>query len=137
MLKFISKILVLLAVMVSISTPTFAAKKSKKKDSVVDTRTQIMPTFQGEDYTVFRNWIISQINYPKKAVRKKIAGNVIISFLINKKGEPTDFEIVSTPDELLSDEVIRVVKLSPKWVPASKDGKYIPIKLVYNVTFTI
>ncbi len=140
MLKQTSKkilLLTIVALFAAFSLSTYAAKKEKNKNSVVPTQSQIMPTFQGENCLLFKEWLISNIKYPARAARRGICGNVIVSFLINEKGIPSRFEVLSTPDSLLSDEVIRVVKSSTGWVPASNKGEYVPIKLAYNVTFTL
>ncbi|MFR9620144.1 MAG: energy transducer TonB [Rikenellaceae bacterium] len=117
---------------------TFAAKKDKDKDEKsTQAISRIMPTFQEKDHTAFQQWLVSRIEFPKKAVRKKIGGNVIISFVIDKDGYPDKITVISSPAPVLSNEVIRVIKSSPQWVPASKDGKHLSVKLAYNVMFTI
>jgi TonB family protein len=73
------------------------------------------PTFQNKRYDNFTEWVGSQIKYPAAAQTKKQEGWVALNFNVELNG--TISNIVSTipVDPILSDEVIRVVKSSPKW----------------------
>ena len=53
-----------------------------------------MPTFQGGDLNVFRNWVQSKIQYPKEARDKGIKGRVVCSFVVEKDGSLTEFDVV-------------------------------------------
>ena len=50
--------------------------------------------------------ILENINYPKRAFENWIQGNVFVFFKIDVEGNITNFEIVRSPDPLLSDEVL-------------------------------
>ena len=60
--------------------------------------------------------------YPKKAVRKKIEGQVIVRFIIEKDGTVSNISIVSGPEEL-QQAVLDAMMQSPRWKPAVQDGK--------------
>lgn len=90
-----------------------------------------MPTFQGGDLSKFRKWVMSNMTYPKKAVKNNIQGRVVVKFVIDKDGSVTDIEVVKSPDKLLSDEAVRVVKMSPKWTPGELDNS--PVRVYFTI----
>ena len=57
---------------------------------------------------------------------------VMINFVVMKDGTLTDFRPETKFGHGLEDEVIRVLKLSPKWHPAKKNN----LKVISRVTQT-
>ena len=96
-----------------------------------------MPTFQGGDLNVFRNWVQSKIQYPKEAMDKGIKGRVICSFVVEKDGSLTDFEVLQSPDKSLADEVVRILKTSPKWESGEQRGEKVRVKYMVPIVFSI
>ena len=96
-----------------------------------------MPTFQGGDLNVFRNWVQSKIQYPKEAMEKGIMGRVVCSFVVEKDGSLTDFDILQSPDKSLADEVVRILKTSPKWEPGEQRGEKVRVKYAVPIVFSI
>ena len=99
-------------------------------------KVQQMPTFQGGDLNAYRNWMQSQLQYPKEAKEKGIKGRVIFSFVVEKDGSVSEFKVLNTPDKLLSAEVERVFKLTPKWEPGKQNGKEVRVKFTVPIVFT-
>jgi protein TonB len=66
-------------------------------------------------------YLSENLQYPKKAFRKKVEGIVVVQFIVEKDGTVTDVEAVSG-DPLLREEAVRIVKASPAWIPARGDG---------------
>jgi len=50
-------------------------------------------------------------------------------FTVGEDGKIGDVTITSTTDETIAKELIRVIKRSPKWTPAMKDGKPVPFTI--------
>ncbi|MBQ3212754.1 MAG: TonB family protein [Alistipes sp.] len=96
-----------------------------------------MPTFQGGDLNTFRNWVQSQIQYPKEAMEKNISGRVIFSFVVEKDGSTSDFTVLQTPDKLLADEVDRIFKTCPKWEPGTQRGEKVRVKYTVPIVFAL
>lgn len=99
-------------------------------------KVQQMPTFQGGDLNAFRNWMQSQLQYPKEAKEKGVQGRVIFSFVVEKDGSVSSFQGLQSPDKLLMDEAERVFKLSPKWEPGKQNGKEVRVKFTVPIVFT-
>ena len=96
-----------------------------------------MPTFMGGDLNVFRNWVQSKIQYPKEAMDKGIKGRVVCSFVVEKDGSLTDFDVLQSPDKSLGDEVVRILKTSPKWEPGEQRDEKVRVKYTVPIVFSI
>ena len=99
-------------------------------------KVQQMPTFQGGDLNAYRNWMQSQLQYPKEAKDKGIKGRVIFSFVVEKDGSVSEFKVLNTPDKIFSAEVERVFKLTPKWEPGKQNGNAVRVKFTVPIVFT-
>lgn len=78
------------------------------------------PTFQGKHYSNFREWVIDNAKYPEGAKADKIEGWAAVSFTVLPDGTIGDVRAGGIPNSrtgILNEELIRVVKTSPKWDP--------------------
>ena len=98
-----------------------------------------MPQFMGGDLTTFRNWVMQNVRYPEEAMNKGIEGMVLVRFCVSKDGYINESMtgIIKSPDKSLSDEVLRVLKSSPQWVPGKQKGKNVIVQFVLPVNFKL
>ena len=83
-------------------------------------------------------WLSENISYPAEAEWDSIQGKVVVSFIIKPDGTPCNPEIISSPHSLLSQEVLRVIGIMPKWNPGSGvDLENIKYKLQLPLTFSL
>jgi len=76
--------------------------------------------YRGGDAAFFK-FFLKNFKYPK--IGESYFGKIIIEFTIEKDGSITDIHVSpKLPDELNA-EIIRVMKLSPKWSPRILDGR--------------
>ena len=113
------------------------AQDIEAPDNTSSEKPDTMPKFQGGDLTKFAYWVQEQIEYPKEAFSQGIGGRVIAEFFIEKDGSVTFSKILKSPHEILSKEVERVIKLSPKWEPAIEKGEKVRAKFAIPVQFSI
>lgn len=106
-------------------------------DNTSSAQPDTMPKFQGGDLSKFAYWVHSQVKYPEEAYTKGISGRVLAEFIIEKDGSVTFSKILKSPHEILSKEVERVIKLSPKWVPATQKGEKVRVTFAIPVQFSI
>ena len=106
-------------------------------DNTQSEKPDTMPKFQGGDLTKFAYWVQEQIEYPQEAFSQGIGGKVVAEFFIEKDGSVTFSKILKSPNEILSKEVERVIKLSPKWEPAIQKGQKVRVKFAIPVAFEI
>ena len=95
-----------------------------------------MPSYPG-DMTECYMFVARQMHYPKEAEEKGIEGRVLIRFVVEKDGRLTNFEVIETPDPLLSDEALRVLKQMPKWIPAKNKGKDVRCRYSMPILFRL
>lgn len=98
-----------------------------------------MPTFMGGDLSTFRDWVMQNIRYPEEARKKGIEGNVVVNFCVGKDGyiKESRITVLESPDKLLSDEVIRVLKSSPQWTPGKQKGNPVVVQFTLPVGFKV
>ncbi|MGL3000139.1 M56 family metallopeptidase [Flavobacterium sp. RSSB_23] len=62
-------------------------------------------------------------------------GKIYIKFIVEMDGSITNEEIIRDMGFGTGEEAIRVIKLSPKWIPAKKDG--VPVRVQYSLPITL
>jgi TonB family protein len=92
------------------------------------------PTIKGY-YGGINKYIIDSLYYPEDALKKNIQGIVDLSFTISKDGKLGEIKVLNTPDSLLSDEVIRVLKSVPVWYPAIEHNRPVDQTQVLKIPF--
>lgn len=117
-------------------------KKSKNTESEirdVDLENKvILPNFQGEGVDKFIKWFFRQLVYPNAAKNYNIEGSVEVKFSIEPDGTLSNIEILFSSAQCFSEEVIRVLKQSPKWTPATDlDGEPIIFTYTFPVGFKL
>jgi periplasmic protein TonB len=70
-------------------------------------------------------FLSKNITYPQTAVEHEIAGKCYLQFVVSASGNISNVTVQrGVPDCPECDtEVVRVVRLMPKWIPATVDGK--------------
>lgn len=71
--------------------------------------------------------------YPEVAKASGLQTTVVVRFVIQKDGSVTDPEIICSSHPLFTEEVLRLLKIMPKWKPALKRGK--PCASYYKLPF--
>ena len=79
-------------------------------------------------------FIQKNLVYPKEAKEKGIVGQVLVGFIVEPDGKISNIKIIESVHTLLDEEVIRVIKLMPKWIPwaCARDKYNLPI--VFKLT---
>ncbi|WP_228011998.1 M56 family metallopeptidase [Flavobacterium hungaricum] len=112
-----------------------SAPKMKKGFSVTyDTESVNEPQYQG-GIEEFYKFVGQNFKIPEEASKNKIKGKVDIEFMVEKDGSLSEIKIVKDLGYGLGNEAVRILKLSPKWIPASQDGK--PVRVSYSLPITI
>lgn len=120
------------------SEPThysFKPVSDNESDAVV--KADQMPTFQGGGLEDFRSWVMTQVRFSKEMLDTGVYGRVVAAFVVNTDGTVGNVNILKSPDKIFSDEVIRVLKNSPKWQAGMQDGKAVKVKYTIPINFII
>lgn len=112
-------------------------EEEEEEDDYVFVLVEDPPLFQGGDINAFHRYIQGAITYPKIAEENAITGTVHVNFVINRKGELTDINILRGVDRSLDNEVIRALKAAPNWTPGKQRGKPVLVRMSLPVRFTL
>ena len=111
------------------------AEKADTKDEVFMVVEQ-MPEFPG-GIKELMTYLKDNIKYPKAAQDKKVQGRVIVQFVVEKDGTPTEFNVIRSVDPTLDAEALRVMKEMPKWKPGMQKGQVVRVKYTVPVAFRL
>lgn len=111
--------------------PRDAAYKNLFVDDEPFLLAERMPIFQGGGLEKFRRWVMQNVKYPLIALENGINGRVMLTFVIERDGRLTNIQVLQSPDQSLSDEAIRVIQRSPKWLPGLQ--RNIPVRVKYTL----
>lgn len=111
------------------------AEKADTKDEVFMVVEQ-MPEFPG-GMKELMTYLKDNIKYPKAAQDKKVQGRVIVQFVVEKDGTPTEFNVIRSVDPTLDAEALRVMKEMPKWKPGMQKGQAVRVKYTVPVSFKL
>ncbi len=105
-------------------------------DDALFVEPELAPEFPGGLETLYK-FIQDNIQYPQLALENGIEGKVYVTFVVEEDGTISDPRVLRDIGVGCGQEVIRVVKMMPKWKPGKKDGK--PVRVQYNlpVNFSI
>lgn len=104
-------------------------------DPIPYTIIQDKPKFQGGDANDFSRWVQSNFRYPEDAQEAGISGRVMVQFIIDVDGSVKDVQVVRRLHPSVDNEVVRIVKSSPKWTPGKQRGK--ATKVRYTLPFSL
>ncbi|MBO7213237.1 MAG: energy transducer TonB [Rikenellaceae bacterium] len=96
-----------------------------------------MPKFKGGDFNEYSKWVQSNCRYPVMAQETGIQGIVRVQLVVEKDGSVSVVEVLNSPDKLLTDEALRVIKKSPKFTPGKQRGVPVRVQFVLPVRFRL
>lgn len=97
---------------------------------------EIGPCYLGGNLINYE-WAMN-FRYTAKAVKKKISGQLKISFMLNANKEIADVKLENSLGYGLDEEALRVFNLLPNlWIPAISNGKFVDTRIVYIVNIKV
>lgn len=95
-----------------------------------------MPEFPGGMKELLK-FLQDNLKYPENAMKNNVQGRVIVQFVVEKDGTPTEFKVLRSVDPDLDAEALRVMKAMPKWKPGMQKGQVVRVKFTVPVSFTL
>ena len=95
------------------------------------------PTFQGESFTKFSNWLAERIKYPADAAARGKEGRVTVNYVIQPDGTISKPTVMSASDQTLGEAVVRAINESPRWEPAKNNEIQDPFSTTVTVKFEL
>jgi protein TonB len=93
------------------------------------------PEFPGGK-KAFGAFLSKNLKWPKDSP-DDAQGVVIISFFVEKDGSLTEIRVAKSMAAAFDEEALRVINLSPNWVSAMKNNKFIRSKYTVPIKFYI
>jgi len=90
---------------------------------------------EGEE--ALKAFINKNIIYPSYAKENNIEGRVIVRFVVEKDGSISNTDILRKLGFGCDEEVIRLIKSMPKWVPGKQNGKPIRVYFTLPIVFKL
>lgn len=104
---------------------TQAKQPSTNKD--VFYAVEVEPRFNGD----FGQYISRNLRYPEVDKLVGITGKVFIQFVIERDGSVVEVAPVKCLGAGCTSEAVRVISMSPKWLPGIQNSK--PVRVMYTV----
>jgi protein TonB len=95
-----------------------------------------VPQFPGGPVE-FMKWLTRNLKYPKLIEEQKLTGRVVAEFIVNKDGSVTDVAIITSFTPLCDHEVLRVLRMMPRWTPGLLNGEPCRTKVCIPVVFKL
>ncbi len=95
-----------------------------------------MPEFPGGEKAL-SDYLKKEIKYPQSAIKDKIQGLVIVSFIVETDGSVSSVNVLKGVSEELDNEAVRVVKAMPKWTPGYQKSKAVRVMLNLPIRFQL
>ena len=100
-----------------------ALKQAKDSPSLY--KVEFESEYPGGD-AAWSRFLMQNMQYPDKAIKKNIQGAVVVQFIVDKDGNVSDLQAISGPEKGgLREEALRVVKISGIWKPATQNGRQV------------
>jgi|SRR6185503_154422 len=114
--------------------------RNSKPDTAKPSRIKIYSTLDIDEFPEFPGGLKGYTKFLSKNLKwpqgsHESTGRVILSFVVERDGRLSHFKIERSIGKELDAEAIRVLKLSPKWTPAIKNGFKVRVRDVVPVTF--
>ena len=132
------KKLIMMSLMAMFGLTTVSAQKTvvaEKNQQVFDVVEQ-MPEYPGGIQALFE-YLQQNVKYPEDAVKQKIEGRVIATFVVETDGSINNVEVVKPAFPSLDAEAVRVLSAMPKWTPGMQSGKAVSVKYTVPISFNL
>ena len=83
---------------------------------------EVQPEFPGGNSSLFP-FISKNFKYSDEMIENELKGRCIASFVVEKDGSISDIKIIRGLGFGTENEILRVLKSMPKWLPAEQNGK--------------
>lgn len=120
-----------------LAVPAFAQSADNTNPEADTAKTEdviTQPEFKGGLEKMYQ-YIADNFEYPEDAAKRSVNGKIEVEFTIEKSGDVTLVGILKGLDYSIDDEVLRLLKGMPRWVPATRNG--VPVRYKVSMPLTI
>jgi hypothetical protein len=105
-------------------------------NDTVFVRVDKQPSFPGGP-DAYLKFLSKSIKYPEVMRDRQIEDDVNVQFIVEIDGSLSHIRALNSPGYGTAEEAVRVMKLSPKWRPAYKNGRAVRILYKAPVVFRL
>ncbi len=91
-----------------------------------------LPEYPG-GMVAFMKWLTANLKYPKTGNNND--GRVVVQFIVKKDGAVDELKIVRSLSPQCDREVLRVLKMMPRWKPGTENGNPVATQMVIPINF--
>ena len=113
---------------------TLAPPESQGDDVVSFRVVEDLPQFPGGAVELMK-FLQRNLKYPPAVQERKIQGKVVAEFIVNKDGSLTDVKVAKSLHPLCDSEVLRVLRMMPRWTAGIDNGQPCRTKVCIPVMF--
>lgn len=95
------------------------------------------PKFNGGDANEFSKWVNQNLVYPEIAKENGVQGRVTMQFTVNPDGSVSNVKVLRGVDSSLDQEAVRVISMSPKWLPGKQRDRAVKVTYTFPVIFQL
>ncbi len=95
-----------------------------------------LPQFPG-GASEFMKWLTKNLKYPASAQRRQVKGKVVAQFIVNTDGSVSDVELTEHLEAACDREVLRVLRMMPKWQAGVMNAKPCRTKVCIPIVFNL
>lgn len=95
------------------------------------------PKFNGGDANEFSKWVNQNLVYPEIAKENGVQGRVTMQFTVNPDGSVSNVKVLRGVDPSLDQEAVRVISMSPKWLPGKQRDRAVKVTYTFPVIFQL
>ncbi|HEU5290055.1 MAG TPA: TonB family protein [Cyclobacteriaceae bacterium] len=85
----------------------------------------------------YKQYLEKNIRYPEQAKTNKVDGRVTVEFTIEANGSLSNFTVIRGIGSGCDEELIRLIKEGPKWIPTKKDNVPVQDKAKVRLKFEL
>jgi TonB family protein len=122
-------------VIVEFNEETSKLAEASQQDKIY-TVVEEQPEFPG-GYDSMMVFIKENLRYPREARMKGIEGTVYVSFIVGKDGTVYDEKLIRGISPDADAEALRVIELSPAWIPGKQNKEAVSVRFVLPIKFKL
>lgn len=103
---------------------------------VIYTKADQSPEFYKDGEEGLKEFLLSEMEFPRLAIEKSVAGTVVLEFVVETNGYVTSLNVKQPLGAGCNEEALRLMKAT-RWKPAKKDGQLVRYRMTYPITFSL
>ncbi len=112
------------------------AEPAAESVEIIHVIVESMPEFDG-GISAFYKFVGENLKYPAQARRLGIEGKVYVNFVVDRDGSLSQLVIARGIGAGCDEEVLRILEMSPKWIPGKQRGNPVNVRMMLPITFKL